>query len=644
MTRLSLPTTRRTVLRGAALGGVGAAVPLTAGSAGPGEVRRPPRPVRRRPNVIVVSIDDLGWDELGCYGNTFNETPRIDRLAAEGTRFTQAYSAAPLCSPSRAALVTGQYPGRTGITDYLRGEGAASDLHLSTDLTAIPAVLRPRGYTTGLIGKWHLTETYSGDYRSRPGNPYAHGFDEVIASEQLYIGGGDYFHPYFFMPGLPAREPGEHLTDRLAWEAVDFVRRHRDEPFFLHVSNYAVHTELDAEPELLAKYEAKPGAGGPGARPQLAAMLESVDRQVGRIVDELEAQGIAGNTLLLITSDNGGPNRPANEPLRGSKGQLYEGGIRVPLIAWWPGSGAAGQVTDELASTIDVLPTAAALARTDVPVGVDGVSLAGVVQGRGSTGRDTLFWAYPHHIAGSHPHAAVRQGRYKLVRQLRDGRDELYDLRTDPGEADDLAERDPRRRARLGRLLTPHLAELDLFAPPLGADAYPRPAATAPLEAVSTVATHTLLRTRGPVESGRFALALATDRLIAEGSNRLFLGVAADADNHLLVRYNHRLRRVGWELRADGRDATGATEPLATLDGSLDLSGPGARLGFALRGSQVTAYADQGSGSWEMLFRFDVGGVLDLSDPARRRRLGFALGAQVDPAADRVEGFEARLV
>lgn len=640
MTRPSTPTTRRTVLAGAAAGCAAATLPLAAHGAAP--VVRRPRGRGDRPNVIIVSIDDLGWRELGCYGNTFNETPRIDRLAEEGTRFTQAYAAAPLCSPTRAALVTGQYPGRTGITDYLRGEGAASDLHLSTDLTSIPEVLAPRGYTTGHIGKWHLTETYSGDYRSRPGNPWAHGFDEVIASEQLYIGGGDYFHPYFFMPGLPAREPGEYLTDRLGQEAVDFVRRHRDRPFFLHVANYAVHTELAAKPGLLAKYRAKPGAGEPGNRPELAAMLESVDEQVGRIADTLAELGIARNTLVLVTSDNGGPHRPSNAPLRGGKGELYEGGIRVPLIAWWPGSGARGRVTEELASTIDVLPTAAALAGARVPPGVDGTSLAPVIRGRARTGRDTLFWAYPHHIGDSHPHAAVRQGGFKLVRQLRDGREELFDLVADPAETDDVIERDAQARARLGRLLDGHLAELDLFAPPPGAAAYAGVAATDRLEQVAGETSYTLLRTAGHLDSGRFAVSVPTSGLLGPDRNRVVLGVVQDADNHLLLRYARGRRRVGWDLTVDGRLVTQGAEPLNRLDGTVDLTGPGARYGMAVRGSQVTAYADQGSGSWEMLFRFDVGGVFDFGDRAVRQRFGYAVGATLPPGTTQVDGFGAR--
>ncbi len=432
--------------------------------------------------------------------------------------------------------MTGRYPGRTGITDYLRGEGAVSDLHLSTRFRSIPEVLKPRGYATGHIGKWHLTETYHGRYRSRPGNPYAHGFDEVIASEQRYIGGGDYFHPYFFLPGLPAREPGEYLTDRLAHEATRFIRRHRSQPFFLHVANYAVHSDLRAKPGLLAKYRDKPGAGEDAARPVLAAMLESIDQQVGRIVRTLKDLGIARNTLLLVTSDNGGPFRPANRPLRGGKGQLYEGGIRVPLVAWWPGSGVAGQVSDELASTIDVLPTAAALARADVPGGVDGINLAPVLRGTRATGRETLFWAYPHHIGATHPHAAVRHGGYKLVRRLRTGRDELYDLVADPAESNDIARRNPATRERLGALLSRHLDELDLFAPAPSTADYPREATTGSFR---PLAGRALRRGTEPLTSGRFAVSIPTSPLVAAGRHTIRIGVAQDSDNYLVLRHSH---------------------------------------------------------------------------------------------------------
>lgn len=633
MTLTAVPASRRTVLRGAAVGCAGALSPVA--GAGPAEAvtgtTTAARPATDRPNVIVVSIDDLGWDDLGCYGNRFNETPHIDRLAREGVRFTQAYAAAPLCSPTRAALVTGRYPGRTGITDYLRGEGAASDLHLSPRIPGIPAVLKPRGYAAGHIGKWHLTETYHGHYRSRPGNPYAHGFDEVILSEHRYIGGGDYFAPYAFLPGVPARTSHEYLTDRLALEAVGFIRRHRNEPFFLHVANYAVHTKLEARSALLAKYRAKPGAGGPGARPRLAAMLESVDAQVGRIVRTLEDLGIARNTLLLVTSDNGGQNRPANRPLRGGKGQLYEAGIRAPLVAWWPGQAAAGTVTAELASTIDILPTAAALARGTTPEGVDGIDLSPVIRGRADSGRDTLFWAYPHHIGGWHPAAAVRQGGFKLVRRLRTGRDELYDLVADPAETTDIATRAPETRKRLAALLTEHLSELDLFAPPPEPADYPRAATTGGFHALPGTGVR---RSAEQLASGRFALSLATAGLVAAGRGEIRLGVVQDADNLLVVRYSHRRRGVRWELRHRGRSITHGAEPVRTLDGTVDLSRPGARLGMAVRGSQVTAYGDPGTGRWQMLFRFDVGGVLDFSSRTVRSRYRYA--------ATSGKGFRAR--
>lgn len=620
MTRHDVLPSRRTVLQGAAVGGAAALVPLAEAATAAGPLPARTRAAVDRPNIIVISVDDLGWDELGCYGNRFNETPHIDRLAREGTRFTQAYAAAPLCSPTRAALVTGRYPGRTGITDYLRAEGAASDLHLSPRIPGIASVLKPRGYRVGHIGKWHLTETYHGAYRSRPGNPYAHGFDEVIASERRYIGGGDYFYPYAHLPGLPKRVDHEYLTDRLAVEADRFIRRHRGRPFFLHVSNYAVHTRLQAKSRLLAKYRNKRGAGHAGARPALAAMLESVDDQVGRIVRTLKELGIARNTLVLVTSDNGGQSRPANRPLRGGKGELYEAGIRVPLVAWWPGQTRAGTVTDELASTIDILPTAAALARGRTPAGVDGIDLSAVIRG-GRSSRDTLFWAYPHHIGGWHPAAAVRQGGYKLVRRLRDGRDQLFDLVADPAETTDIGRRAPDVRRRLATLLTQHLDELDLYPPAPSPAAYPRVAAATGFR---PVAGRGIRRSAQHVGSSRFALVLPTAPLVAAGRREIRLGVVQDAGNLLVLRYSHRRRAIRWELRHRGRLITQGAEPLGGLDGTVDLSRPGARLALAVRGSQVTAYADEGAGRWEMLFRADIGGVLDFASRATRARYRYA--------------------
>ncbi|MFC6150658.1 MULTISPECIES: sulfatase [Mumia] len=617
---------------------------------------------------MVVSIDDLGWDELGCYGNTFNETPHIDRLAREGLQLDTAYAAAPLCSPTRAALITGQYPARTGITDFLRGEPAPSDKHLSPDIRTVPDVLGPYGYTTGLIGKWHLTERYSGDYRSRPGNPYAHGFDEVIASEQKYIGDGDYFHPYFFMPDLPAREPDEYLTDRLAQETVDFIGRHRDEPFFLHVSNYAVHTRLDAKPDLVAKYAAKPGAGDSPNRPVLAAMLESVDDQVGRIAATLVELGIARDTLLLVTSDNGGPYRDANRPLRGGKGELYEGGIRVPLIASWPGTIRPGRRDATPTSTIDILPTALDLAGGRLRGNdFDGVSIAPILTGRGRVHRDSLFWVYPHFIGSTHPHAAVRRGRYKLVQYLRDGRTELYDLARDPGETTDISAEEVVTERILRAHLRAHLADVDVLPPPPSRAAYPHreleetfdgdlsrwetlPVGAAfgevavrdgQLAVTAARMTHLVFRSDVAPSSDEVAVVLDTGTFAESGSqDTVFVGLAKDAGNYLLFRYHNGLHRVGWDLRIDGALITAGGEPLGNLDGSVDLTGPAARYAFVLRGTSATAYADQGSG-WEFLYSVDVGGAVDLADPAVRASYRYAASVRLDDGTITLDGITA---
>lgn len=657
------PLTRRTLLRGlSALAVTTAACPTLA--------RAAHAVTQRPPNVVFVSIDDLGWDELGCYGNTYNETPHIDRLAREGMRFTNAYAAAPLCSPTRAALMTGRYPVNTGITDFLRAEGAASSKFLSPGIPAVPDVLGPFGYTTGLIGKWHLTETYSGPYADRPGNPYAHGFDEVVASEQKYIAGGDYFHPYFFMPELPAREPGEYLTDRLADETVDFITRHRDEPFFVHVSNYAVHTTLDAKPDLVAKYRAKPGADAAPNRPVLGAMLESVDAQVGRIADTLAELGLAENTLLMVTSDNGGPYRDANRPLRGGKGELYEGGIRVPLVAHWPGRVEAGRKDATLTSTVDVLPTVLDLAGGIPGPEFDGVSIAPVLTGNGAVERDTLFWVYPHFIGQTLPHAAVRSGQFKLVQYLRDGRSELYHLVRDPEETADVSDRYPAKARQLRALLEAHIAEVGLFPEPPSEQAYPTlelgesfdsdlsrwsvlpvPAASyagqvavagGRLEVTADRMTHLLFRSDISPGSDEVAVVLDPGTFAESGSqDTVFVGLAKDARNYLLFRYHHRLHRVGWDLRVDGKLVTAGAEPVDNLDGTVDLAGTDARYAFVLRGTSATAFVDQGGG-WEFLFAADTGGALDLSDPAVRAQYRYAVSTRLDDGTITLDGVTAR--
>ena len=405
------------------------------------------------PNVVFILTDDLGWAELGCYGNAFNETPHLDKLARQGMRFTQAYAAASVCSPTRASLMTGQYPARVGITDYLRADDAK---HLSPEThTTVARALAAQGYATGLIGKWHLM----GDYEKRRGDPARHGFGEVVCSETRYIGGGDYFHPYNHLPDVEARWENEYLTDRLSAEAADFITRHKEEPFFLYVSYYSVHTRLAGRPPLIEKYQVKPGAGKNKNNPVLAAMLESIDNGVGRMMHAIEQCGIADNTILVFMSDNGGEHKvTSNAPLRGGKSQLYEGGIRVPLIVRWPQAVAAGAVCDTPVSTIDFYPTFLDLAGVAPADGqpVDGESLAPLLKQTGPLERDTLFWHYPiekPHFLGGRSSGVVRQGDLKLVEFYDTGEVELYDLAKDLGEQHNLAEKQPQKAAQLRQML-----------------------------------------------------------------------------------------------------------------------------------------------------------------------------------------------
>ena len=435
---------------GASMGGLFACTTRAAG------------PNRRKCNVVFILADDLGWGELGCYGNTFNETPNLDRLARCGVRFTQAYAAAPVCSPYRASLMTGQWPARVGITDYLRPNSA---VHLSTDHVTLAEAFRGAGYATGIIGKWHLTGyAHHGAEEVGPGQ---HGFDEVIVPARRGIGAGSYWHPYHFNPAIAKRlGQREYLVDRMNLEAVEFIERHKDEPFFLYVSHYAVHTRLVGKPRLVAKYEAKPGAGkGAQARrnnPHLAAQLECIDQGVGQIIETLDRCGLGENTIVVFTSDNGGEDRvTSNAPLRAGKSTLYEGGIRVPLIVYDP-RGVSGQaVCGEPVCSVDHYPTLCELTgiRPDVRQRSDGVSLAPLLRRpSGSLERDALYWHYPlgkPHFLGGRSAGAIRERDWKLIEFFDTGRVELYNLAEDVSERRDLADALPDRAAalksRLGR-------------------------------------------------------------------------------------------------------------------------------------------------------------------------------------------------
>ena len=425
-----------------------------------------------RPNVIFILADDLGFAELGCYGNNFNETPNLDKLAGRGTMFTNAYASAPVCSPYRAALMTGQYPARVGITDYLRPNDPK---HLSTDHITIAEMLKRAGYATGIIGKWHLTGYANHGAKEVP--PNQHGFDEVIVSENRGIGGGSYFHPYHFNREINKRLPGkEYLVDRCNLEALEFIERHKDGPFFLYLSHYAVHTRLQGKDELVAKYEKKPGAGkGNRARrnnPHLAAQLESIDEGVGMIMKKLDELSLAENTVLIFTSDNGGEDRvTSNAPLRAGKSTLYEGGIREPLIIRWPKVVKPGTVCNTPLSNIDFYPTFLQLAglRPDPRQHLDGVSILPLLKNPGTElGRNTLYWHYPlkkPHFLGGRSTGAIRKGDFKLIEFFDNGEVELYNLTEDIAEKNNLAEKLPEKAAELQKRLTEWRTQIGIEPP-----------------------------------------------------------------------------------------------------------------------------------------------------------------------------------
>ncbi|WP_460166218.1 sulfatase [Thermostilla marina] len=425
-----------------------------------------------RVNVIFILADDLGWAELGCYGNTFNETPNLDRMAREGMRFTQAYAAAPVCSPTRAAFMTGQVPARVGITDYLRPNDPK---HLPTELTTVAEAFQAAGYTTGMIGKWHLTGyEHHGAVEIRP---QAHGFQEVLVSERRGIAGGSYFWPYHFNPAIKKRLPDEHLIDRMNLEAVEFIDRHHDEPFFLYVPHYAVHTRLVGRPDLVEKYEKKladfPDATERKRNPHLAAQLQLIDEGVGMIYERLRRYGIDDKTLVVFTSDNGGEDRvTSNAPLRAGKSTLYEGGVREPMIVRLPGYVPAGTTCDAPVSTIDFFPTFAEICGLEIPDSqpIDGISLRSVWENpRAELPDRPLWWHYPlekPHFLGGRSAGSIRHGDWKLIQFFDTGEIELYNLADDIGETRNLADTHPEIVKRL-------LAELDRLRRNAGAETPP---------------------------------------------------------------------------------------------------------------------------------------------------------------------------
>ena len=419
-----------------------------------------------KPNVIVVLVDDMGWRDLSCQGSPFFETPHIDRLAASGMRFTHGYSACTVCSPTRAALMTGQSPARLHITDWIPGHNRPQaklmipdwQKFLPLETVTLAERLQAAGYATASIGKWHLGgPAYFPEHQ---------GFDRNIGGCERGQP-PSYFAPYK-IPTLPEGPDGEYLTDREAAEAVGFIEANRDRPFFLYLPHYCVHTPIQAKPAVMAKYEAKDAKGLSVKNAGYAAMVESVDDCMGRILETLDRLGIRDRTAIFFTSDNGGlVSSTDNAPLRAGKGSAYEGGVRVPFIVSWPGVTRPGTTSAEPVITPDIpatiLDLTGAAAERSQPM--DGVSLAAALRG-GTLDRDALYWHYPHyHPGGATPYTAVRSGDWRLVRFYEDGRSELYDLRTDEGETTDLAAREPARAAALEAKLDAWLASVNAQLP-----------------------------------------------------------------------------------------------------------------------------------------------------------------------------------
>jgi arylsulfatase A-like enzyme len=400
--------------------------------------------------VIVVLVDDLGHTDLGCQGNTFHETPHIDRLPAAGMRFTSAYSACTVCSPTRAALLTGQYPARLHLTDWIAGHVRPFarlrvpdwTMHLPTDTFSLAKLFKAAGYRTASMGKWHLGGP---DYY-----PPKHGFDTNVGGTQQGQP-GKYFPPYGIKT-LKDGPAGEFLTDRLTAEACDWIEKNRDRPFFLYLAHYAVHTPLAGKPAVVSKYRKKADRLGVKKNAVYAALVESVDDSVGALRKKLDQLKIADRTILVFTSDNGGlignPKNPitTNPPFRAGKGSAYEGGVRVPLLACWPGVTKPSSTSDVPVMTIDHFPTLAQACGLSVPRShvVDGESLVGLLKRTGGLKRDALYWHYPHyHPGGATPYSAIRSGHWRLVEFFEDRRVELYDLKADVAEKKDLARENP---------------------------------------------------------------------------------------------------------------------------------------------------------------------------------------------------------
>ena len=430
-----------------------------------------------KPNIVFILADDMGWKDLACYGNPHTETPNIDGLAKSGIRFTQAYAACPVSSPTRASILTGKYPARLQLTNFIAGNRTdpASPVlpaqwkpYLEAREVTIAELLKEKGYTTGMVGKWHL-----GSHDSIA--PWSQGFDYT---RMIGKNGLDYFNYSIFEDSYKKEftdKGSDYLTDKLTDYGVDFIGRSGGKPFFLYLAYSAPHVVIVPRPDKMMKYFRKYGQADEKFNPYYSAMVESIDDGVGRIVKFLRDNGLLENTIIFFTSDNGGlgmdelgPTPTSNLPLRKWKGHIYEGGIRVPAIVSWYGKIEQGRVLEEYFSSVDYFSTICEAAGIkNIPQEVDGVSFLNVLTGTGKMNSErTLYWHYPHFSNQlGRPAGAIRKGDFKLVENYETGKTELYNLKNDIAESEDLSEKMKSKTEELLLMLVKWRKELNASMP-----------------------------------------------------------------------------------------------------------------------------------------------------------------------------------
>jgi len=417
----------------------------------------PVKDVTSKPNFLFILADDFGWSQLGCYGSDFYETPNIDRLARQGMKFTDAYAACPVCSPTRASIMTGRYPARLHLTDFIAGGNYPHEKYtqpewqkyLPLEEVTIAEILKSAGYATASFGKWHLSITKKPP-GSLPYNPEKQGFDESFVT---------------YKPSARSDPEGDtHNVGAITQRSLDFLDRHKDCPFFLYVTHNTIHAPALGKRKLVEKYKNKPGSDLPQNNPVLGAMIEELDRSVGRLLKKLDDLKIADKTIVVFFGDNGGLERDAKQtPLRSGKANLYEGGIREPLIVRWPPVVTPGTTCSEPVTSVDFFPTFVEILglESEAKSPVDGVSLLGLLRQRSTLSHRAIYWHYPHyHSSSIGPCGAIRAGDYKLIEWFDEticgpGSElELYNLRQDIGERNNLAQSMPEKTRQLKDMLS----------------------------------------------------------------------------------------------------------------------------------------------------------------------------------------------